>query len=245
MRDVLLDIVKHTNGLGIIEAVKIEGTDDGTYVEAMDPDRTVVLNGKLHSRVQEFQGTFGLSRLGVLQGYLNYGAYEEDTANIEVVRKERNGVEQPEEIRFSSPQGYQSSYRFMASDLLESQLRSVRFKGVEWDVEFQPSLQNIKDLTYFNSILGGFEPTFTVRTSNKSLKLYIGDGTSDRVEIPFVSNVDGTIGHAWNWKVAPVLSILKLADTGSCTMSISDKGAMQLAIDSGIGQYNYILPAQS
>ena len=38
----------------------------------MDDDRTVVLRGKLHTTSQEFTGKFGLGRLGVLNGYLNY-----------------------------------------------------------------------------------------------------------------------------------------------------------------------------
>ena len=45
LRDVLLDIVKHTHSLGFIQAVKLESTDEGTSVEAMDDDRTVVLKG--------------------------------------------------------------------------------------------------------------------------------------------------------------------------------------------------------
>ena len=36
LKDVLLDVVKHTNGLGFIEAVKIEGTTSETSISAMD-----------------------------------------------------------------------------------------------------------------------------------------------------------------------------------------------------------------
>jgi len=32
---------------------------------------------------------------------------------------------------------------------------------------------------------------------------------------------------------------------GRIKMSISDQGAMQITVDSGIGEYNYILPAQT
>ena len=52
MRDVLLDIVKHTHSLGFIQAVKVNGGDGtATEIEAMDDDRTVVLKGKLHNPV--------------------------------------------------------------------------------------------------------------------------------------------------------------------------------------------------
>jgi len=43
--------------------------------------------------------------------------------------------------------------------------------------------------------------------------------------------------------LAQVLSILKLGMSGACVMQISKRGALQISVDSGIGQYNYILPA--
>ena len=40
-----------------------------------------------------------------------------------------------------------------------------------------------------------------------------------------------------------VIAILSLG--GKSTMRISDQGAMQITVDSGIAEYHYILPAQS
>jgi len=42
-----------------------------------------------------------------------------------------------------------------------------------------------------------------------------------------------------------VLGILKLGMSGACVMNISDQGALQIAIDSGLATYDYILPAMS
>ena len=72
MRDILKDIVKHTHSLGIIQAVKVTTDDTSTMLDAMDDDRTVVLRAKMHKRVDEFDGKFGMGRLGVLNGYLSY-----------------------------------------------------------------------------------------------------------------------------------------------------------------------------
>ena len=60
LRDVLLDIVKHTHSLGFIQAVKLESTDEGTSVEAMDDDRTVVLKGKLKNKLDNVPGLIGM-----------------------------------------------------------------------------------------------------------------------------------------------------------------------------------------
>ena len=59
----------------------------------------------------------------------------------------------------------------------------------------------------------------------------------------FQNAVEGTLGHTWSWPVAQVQSILNL--NGELTMSISDQGAMQISVDSGMAKYDYILPAQS
>ena len=115
LKDVLLDIVDHTHSLGFIQAVKLENTDEGTMVEAMDDDRTVVLKGKLNNKLQEVPGLIGMGRLGVLSGYLNYEAYKNDGGSIDVVTATRDGKQVAEELKFTSPAGYTANYRFMVS----------------------------------------------------------------------------------------------------------------------------------
>ena len=82
MQDILKDIVKHTHSLGIIQAAKVTTDDTGTTIDAMDDDRTVVLRGKLHTPVNEFKGKFGLGRLGVLNGYLNYEGEDREGKSV-------------------------------------------------------------------------------------------------------------------------------------------------------------------
>ena len=102
MRDVLLDIVKHTHSLGFIQAVKINGNNGSeTEIEAMDDDSSVVLKGKLHNPVSDLTGTIGLGKLGVLSGYLNFEGYSDTKGKIEVVKKSRNGEEVAEELKLA------------------------------------------------------------------------------------------------------------------------------------------------
>jgi UDP-N-acetylmuramate-alanine ligase len=51
IKSVLMDIVKHTSGLGIIDNVKVTGTDGKTTIAAMDSDKTVILTAKMHDTV--------------------------------------------------------------------------------------------------------------------------------------------------------------------------------------------------
>ena len=247
MRDILLEIVKHTHSLGFIQAVKVNGGDGSeTEIEAMDDDRTVVLKGKLHQPVSEFVGTLGLGKLGVLAGYLNFEGYTKDkSSTIKVITNDRNGEQVPEELQFESGSGYNAKYRFMVSQLIEEKLKSIKFKGINWDLTIQPTQQNLKDLSYFAGVMSSVQPTFVAKTDSGVLKFYIGDGSNDRVEIPITSNVETEIKRGWSWPLAQTLSILKLSDTSQASISFSEQGAMKISIDSGIGLYEYVLPART
>ena len=99
LRTLLLDIVKHTGGLGFIDVVKISTTDDGfTKVEAMDEEKSVIVSGTLKETEERFIGTFGMSRLSVLKGFADFANYKADDATIEIKTRDRNGALAAEEI---------------------------------------------------------------------------------------------------------------------------------------------------
>ena len=181
-----------------------------------------------------------MGRLGVHLSYLNYEAYGKDGANIEVYDKHKRWCRNSRRAKFTSG-GYSANYRFMVSSLIEEQLKTIKFKGVEWDITVQPTQQNLKDLTYFNGIMGGFEPTFVAKTDGDTLKFYIGDGANDRVEIPFAQNVQGKLTKGWAWQLAQVLSILKLSDNRQASMSSSDPRCYaDTPLIPGTATYDYI-----
>jgi hypothetical protein len=87
------------------------------------------------------------------------------------------------------------------------------------------------------------EPTFNVKTRDGNLVFSFGDQSTHAGEFVFQHGVEGKLQHTWSWPVAQVQAILNL--DGDVTMSISDQGAMKIAVDSGLVKYDYILPAQS
>lgn len=245
--DNLKDIVKHTHGLGFIETVKVIGDNGKTILEAIDEkNRSVVFFGEMNSPIAELNdSTVGLARIAVLNGYLNFPHFASDNATIEIQTQNRLGIDVPSEIFFNSNVGHSANYRFMMKDTVNEQVKVPPFKGCMWNVEIEPTSQNLKDLQYFNGVLGGFEPVFTAKVVNGNLELHIGSGTSDRSVVPFTKNVTGSLQHGWSWPLAETLAILKLGETGKCTMSFSDQAALQIKIDSGLGVYTYILPAKT
>lgn len=241
--DGLKDIVKHTAGLGFIEMVKIVGTATDAKIETIDADKTVVITGSMYQPIAGIDTTVGLSRIPVLKGCIDFPGFAGDKATISVVTETRGGVAMPTEILFKSGVGHSANYRFMSESMINEQVKVPPFKGATWNVTVSPEKAKVADLSYWQGTLGGFEKRFTVTTDNGVLNFHVGSGPTDRTTLPFAENVTGTLKHQWSWPISQVISILKLGDTGTSTMKISDMGAMMIEIDSGIGKYSYILPA--
>ena len=72
-----------------------------------------------------------------------------------------------------------------------------------------------------------------------------GIGISDRAKVLVSSNIEGVISKDWKWPLDVVLRILRLGNSGNCVLSINDQGLLQIKVDSGLGDYTYLLPAKS
>jgi hypothetical protein len=86
------------------------------------------------------------------------------------------------------------------------------------------------------------ETTFVAKTEDTSLKFYFGDHSTHAGDFVFQHDVGGKLTKAWSWPISAVISILSLG--GDKTFKISDQGAAMITVDSGIAEYQYILPAQ-
>ena len=130
----------------------------------------------------------------------------------------------------------------MNKAIIEEKLKTVKFKGAAWAVEFSPSIEAITRMK-LQSAAHSEEPTFNVTTKNGNLVFSFGDASTHAGEFDFHKGVEGTLAHTWSWPVAQVQAVLNL--NGDITMSISDQGAMKISVNSGMATYDYILPAQS
>ena len=243
MKDILQDIVAHTHSLGFLSLVKVT-SDSETTIDSMADDRSVIMTATTTHRVAD--GTFGMPNLDKLALHLKNPEYQKD-AKIDVVQAERNGETIPTHIHFENGTGdFQNDFRFMSSQIINEKLKSVKFKGASWDVAFTPSLASITRMK-LQSAAHSEEQNFTVKVEEtggvSDLVFSFGDANTHAGKFVFQTGVEGNLKHAWTYPVAQVQAILNL--DGQIVMSLSDQGAMQITVDSGLATYNYILPAQS
>lgn len=239
MKDHLLDLVQHTYDLGCIDLIKVTGTTADTTVNGVAEDKSVILEAQFANPVADFIGTFGMPNLGKLKTLLNLQEYRED-AKLTITKR---GTGEPDGITFENKAGdFRNNYRFMASEIVNEKLKTLKFKGVNWHITFEPTVAAIQRLK-MQAQANSEEQNFQVKTENKNLKFFFGDHSTHSGNFVFQPDVTGTLKHSWSWPVAQVMSILSL--TGDKTMKISDDGCMQITVDSGMAVYNYILPAQT
>ena len=239
MRDHLLDLVEHTFKLGCIDLVKITGDTNETVIAGIAEDRSVVLEGKFTAPVADFVGNFGMPNLGKLNILLNIQEYKEN-AKLSITRRDTGA---PDGINFENAKGdFKNNYRFMASEIVNEKLKTVKFKGVNWHIEFEPTVAAIQRLK-MQASANAEELTFQAKTDNGDLKFFFGDHSTHAGNFVFQAGVSGTLSKNWSWPVNAVISILNLA--GDKTVRISDEGAAQITVNTGLATFNFILPAQS
>jgi hypothetical protein len=242
MRDYLLDLVEHTHDLGCIDLVKITGTAKETVIDGIAEDRSVVVQGRFLTPVADFIGTFGMPNLTKLKILLNLQEYREN-ADITVRRQERNGEQAPVGLHFKNAAGdFKNDYRFMTAEIVAEKLKTAKFRGANWNIEFEPTIAGIQRMK-MQAQANAEENTFQTRTEAGDLKFMFGDHSTHAGEFVFHPGVTGELKRAWAWPVKQVISILDL--TGDKIVRISDDGAAQITVNSGIAEYNYILPAQT
>lgn len=244
MKDILQDIVSHTHNLGFLNIVKISGTEETTKIDSMADDRTVVMFGETANPQPEMIGVFGMPQLNKLKYNLECPEYKED-ATIELMTADRNGETIPVGLHFENKAGdFKNDYRFMNTEIINEKLKTTKFRGVKWDVEVSPTMSSVQRFS-FQATANSEHATFLAKTDGDKLKFTFGDASSHGGEFIFATGVTGTLNKSWTWPVAPVLGILKIADVNNTTMSLSNEGALQITLDSGLAVYKYIIPAQT
>ena len=242
MRDYLLDIVEHTQALGCIDIIKITGDNKSTTIETVSDDKSVVVKATFKTANADFNGTFGMPNLIKLNTILNIPEYREN-AKIELIKQDRNGESVPVGIHFENANGdFKNDYRFMVAEIINEKIKGVKFKGVNWNVEFEPTQASVQRFKFQHSA-NAEETEFIAKIENGDLKFFFGDHSTHAGNFVFQAGVTGTLTRGWHWPILRFISILNL--TGDKKVKFSDEGAAEITVDSGLIEYQYIIPAKT
>ena len=240
MLDILRDLVRASSGMKF-EVIKVTATDDKTTFEAMNPERSAIM--KATSKVvlpPEFNGTYGLSNLSILAGILGMSTMKTD-ATVELVN---NSAGEPVEMKFASS-GASAVYRMMAEANIPKQ---PNFHTPEWDVTIEPtkmSYVNFKEQASVFGSVGGNK--VTPRVANGSLMFDIGDAKAANHHTSFaISDCAGSLNSSYKYENDLTLTAMALASSSaSISLNLSSKGVMQVTVDTGLLEIDFIFPGHS
>ena len=242
MKDYLQDLIQHTYGLGVIELVKVVGTDKETNVYANTENKTLIFNGKFNTPIADFIGVFGMPNLDRLKTILGFEEYDEH-AIIIVLRQNKDGEDVPASIQFVTKiSDFTNDYRLMAKSLVEEKIKTIKFAGATWNIEFVPTLEGIMRLKKQASA-NNTETNFVMKVDKGDLKCYFGDIGTHSGNFVFQPQVNGSLSRPLIWPIKVFQSIMDLP--GEKTIRLSDQGVAEIVVDSGLGVYYYRLPAQT
>jgi len=240
MKDYLKDLIDHTLGLGTIELIKVTGTDTETAINAVAENKSVIISGIFKDPIADFIGVFGMPNLNKLKTIIGFDDYDEKS-KINVIRTQRDGVDVPASIHFETKTGdFVNDYRLMLKSVVDEKVKSVSFKGAKWNVEFEPTVAGIQRLKK-QSQANSEEEHFIFKTDGSDLKVYFGDASTHSGNFVFNTPVTGTLAGTHRWPVKEFLAIMDLV--GDKKVKISEQGATEITVDSGIATYVYLLPA--
>lgn len=247
MRDILTDLIRHTDGLGFLDTVRVSGTDEETKFDAIDNDRTIIMKANTLVANKELRGDYGICRFGVLKGYLKFSGYRTDEATLKI--KHRNDENKnPEELIFSDGNGQKSVFRFMNADLLAP---PSTFRGKEWDVSFVPEKSKIAEFSQLASILSSTEKFFLVKTTKNEdgthdLKFVIGEegSTTDHTVVTMVKDCGGELKGELLWPIGQILALLNMGIEENVSVDIMSRGALRVTMETANIHYEYFLPAR-
>jgi len=243
MRDVLLDIIRQTNGL--MECLKISGTDKVTLIKGCDSEKTLFVEAELKNVVSEFEGEFGISNMSLLNGLLNFANYRTSDAVFSVKKMERNGQNTVEKFEFrNAVTGNDADFRMMDPRHIPEQATIPT--NIPWDVEFSPSKSKISEFSQLASLYAEVDKCFGIRTVKGDLQFFIGDeenSSSHRASMVFENGASGELKGNLSWTTAQFLSIMKLSGNNPTTMKVTNRGVLLISVETAHGIYNYFLRA--
>lgn len=246
MQEFLKDLVAHTHALGVITTVKVSNKDGRTVLESRSEDKSVAMLAVTKNPLTDFTGVFGMPNLNKLDIHLKCPEYQQN-AIIKVISTERNGQQVPAELMFKNQAGdFENHYRFMSTEIVEEKIKPLNFRGANYIIDFEPAMGAIMRFK-FQSIAHTEESFVQLYTEQKddtvNLIFSFGDASTHAGKFCFQPDVKNPLKNKWAWPIQQLLNILNLP--GKLLMRVSDEGALEINVDSGLVDYKYILPALS
>jgi len=216
--------------------LRIDSGDTTTTISATEAERQLVVQAKTHAPIPQFQGTFGLPNLNLLNTLLNIPEYD-DSATINFELKEAEEVV-PFKLHFKNAAGdFENDFRLMSKKVIED-LEKLLALTAKFPVDFVPSMNSITRLKYQVSA-NPDEKTVQFDVNKGTVRVSVGDSSSHSGSFVFATGVDESSNYNFDVPSAYVLPALGMS--GDKKIQIGELG-LKITVDSGLVSYDYMIP---
>lgn len=241
MLPILKDLVAHVNPIGSVSLMRLIQKGDHVQIDGFNDEKTLIIFAKTHKELAGFDDTFGMGDFNKLAYLLKSPEYQ-DSPKIEIKTENRNGSVIPTEITFENKLGdFKNRYKFVHPEIVNEKLKSITFSEPSWDVVFEPAMTAIARLKLMSGAHSD-EAVFQLKTKNDNLMLIFGDANTHGGEFVFHPDVKKNISNNFYWPNNIFTAILNL--DGDKKISISNEGLVKISVNSGLINYEYLIPAQ-
>ena len=216
--------------------LRIDSGDTTTTISATEAERQLVVQAKTHAPIPQFQGTFGLPNLNLLNTLLNIPEYD-DSATINFELKEAEEVV-PFKLHFKNAAGdFENDFRLMSKKVIED-LEKLLALTAKFPVDFVPSMNSSTRLKYQVSA-NPDEKTVQFDVNKGTVRVSVGDSSSHSGSFVFATGVDESSNYNFDVPSAYVLPALGMS--GDKKIQIGELG-LKITVDSGLVSYDYMIP---
>lgn len=241
MLPILKDLVAHVNPIGSVSLMRVTQKGNHAEIDGFNDERTLIIFAKTQQPVDGFDDVFGIGDFGKLAYLLKNPEYQ-DSPKIEIKTENRNGSVIPVEVKFENKSGdFKNIYKLVNPEIVNEKLQAVVFSEPSWDFEFAPSLQSIARLKLMSGAHSD-EAIFQLKTKNGNLMLIFGEANTHGGEFVFHPDVKKNLTNNFYWPNNIFTAILNL--DGDKKISISNEGLVKISVNSGLINYEYLIPAQ-
>ena len=244
LKDYIKDLTTYVTTTGFFDKIRITASDKEISIDAVDKEREIILKGKFNKPLADLTGTFGLSNLSLLQTITSDPEFAAKETTMSVVYEVKDGENTPTSLTYENKSKSYIKYRFMNKNLLPDPAKLLVTK---WDLVINPSKSNIQQFVWAANGLAMYEQYFSPKVVDGELKFFIGEDSAatQKGGVVFATDVKENFDSGNKWKIQHLLTGLKSSDSCDCEMSFSAKGAIEISLKTGLGNYRYIFPAIS
>lgn len=241
LKDYMQDLVKNVISTGFFDKIKVSANKTEIIVEAIDSAQDIILKGKFNEPLTGLNGSFGLSNLSLLSHVTSDSEFNSPDSKLEAIYDDSNVLT---EFTYTNKSKSYINYRCMSVKLVPDQ---PKFLEPKWDLVIKPTKHSIQQFNWASAGLSAYEQHFTPRVVNGDLKFFIGDenGANQRGGVVIASGITEKFDTHCKWNIGYMQTALKLADSSDCEMAFSVKGAIQVTVNTGVGNYKFIFPSKA